>query len=169
MPRKIVKILSAAVFLMLSVTPVFSQSENGKVAGQVTDPQGLAVPNAKVEIINQETAAKRETTTDETGHYAVSDLPPGRYKVAVEVPGFAAFLSEDITVAPGQSVVSDAKLSVTQEKASVRVEGGGAGEPGLVSQPARSSGHVRRGRYRDPPRQGARGRAGRSARRPAPR
>jgi hypothetical protein len=128
MSRTIVKILTVAVFLMLGVTPVFSQSENGKIAGQVTDPQGLAVPNAKVGIINQETSAKRETNTDETGHYAVSDLPPGRYKVAVEVPGFAAFLSEDITVATGQSVVFDAKLSVTQEKASVRVEGGGAGQ-----------------------------------------
>ena len=126
--RRIVKILTAAVFLMLGVTPVFSQSESGKIAGQVTDPQGLAVPNAKVEIINQETSAKRETNTDETGHWAVSDLPPGRYKVAVEVPGFAAFLSEDVTVGPGQLVASDAKLSVTQEKASVRVEGGGAGQ-----------------------------------------
>jgi len=128
MPRQILKILTAAMFLMLGVTTVSSQSENGKIAGQVIDPQGLGVPNAKVEIINQETSAKRETKTDETGHYAVSDLPPGPYKVAVEVPGFAAFLSVDITVAPGQSVVADAKLSVTQEKASVTVQGGGAGQ-----------------------------------------
>jgi hypothetical protein len=128
MSRKLLKLLSAAASLLFSVTLTFAQSEKGQISGQVTDPQGLAVPKASVEVVNRDTSAKRETQTDESGHYAVPDLPGGRYQVAVQAQGFGAFLSEDITVAPEQSVVFDVKLSVTQEKASVTVEGGGAGQ-----------------------------------------
>ena len=128
MSRTFVKILSTAASFLFVVTLAFAQSEKGQISGQVTDPQGLAVPNAAVEIINQDTSAKRETQTDEAGHYAVLNVPGGRYKLVVQVPGFAAFSSEDITVASEQSVVFDVKLIVTQERASVTVEGGGAGQ-----------------------------------------
>src|SRR5271157_3429336 len=128
MSPKLVKILSAVVFLFLASNPAISQSENGQISGQVADPQGLAIVNVTVEIVNQDTSAKREAKTDETGHYAVAGLAGGRYRVAVEAQGFAAFLSEDITLAPEQSLVFDVKLTVTQEKSSVTVEGGGAGQ-----------------------------------------
>jgi uncharacterized surface anchored protein len=90
MSRKLLKILSAAASLLFSVTLTFAQSEKGQISGQVTDPQGLAVPKATVEIVNRDTSAKRETKTDEAGHYAVSDLPGGRYQVVVQAQGFGA-------------------------------------------------------------------------------
>jgi hypothetical protein len=128
MSRTLAKILSAAISFFFCVIFAFAQSEKGQISGQVTDPQGLAVPNGTVEIVNQDTSAKRETKTDEAGHYAVPDLTGGRYRVAVQAQGFGAFASEDITIAPGQAVVFDVKLTVTQEKASVTVQGGGAGQ-----------------------------------------
>jgi Carboxypeptidase regulatory-like domain len=128
MSRKLLRILSVAASLLFGVTLTLAQSEKGQISGQVTDPQGLAVPNATVEIVNRDTSAQRETKSDEAGHYAVSDLPGGRYLVVVQAQGFGAFSSEDITLAPGQSVAFDVKLTVTQEKASVTVEGGGAGQ-----------------------------------------
>jgi hypothetical protein len=128
MPRTLVKILSALVSLLLSATLACSQSEKGQISGQVTDPQGLGVAKVTVKIVNQDTSAKRETESDETGHFAVSNLPGGRYHVEVQAQGFGAFSSEDITVGPEQSVVYDVKLIVVNEKASVTVEGGGAGQ-----------------------------------------
>jgi hypothetical protein len=128
MSRKLVKLLSAAVLLPLGATPALPQSENGQISGQVTDPQGLAVANATLEIVNQDNSAKRETITDEAGRYAVPGLPSGRYRVVVQAQGFAAFLSADLTLASKQSLVFDVKLTVTQEKASVTVQGGGAGQ-----------------------------------------
>jgi hypothetical protein len=123
-----VKILSAAVLLFFSAALVFSQSEKGQISGQVTDPQGLAVSGATVEVVNQDTLSKQETTTDEAGHYVVLSLPGGRYHVVVRAQGFGHFESKDISLAPEQSSVFDVKLTVTQEKASVTVEGGGAGQ-----------------------------------------
>jgi len=128
MSRTLFKILGVSVFTLLSISIAHSQSEKGQISGQVTDPQGLAITKAKVEIVNQDTSAKRETETDEAGRYAVTDVAAGRYQVVVKAEGFADFLSEDITLAPGQSLAFDVKLAVTQEKASVTVQGGGAGQ-----------------------------------------
>ena len=127
MSRTLVKILTAAIYLFFSVIPVFSQTEKGQISGQVTDPQGLVVPKATVEIINRDNAAKREAETDEAGRYSVTGLPAGRYKITVRAAGFADFLSEDINLAAEQLLVFDVKLTVTEEKSSVTVEGGGAG------------------------------------------
>jgi hypothetical protein len=126
MSRKLVKILGPAVFLFLGATLAFSQSDSGQISGLVTDPQGLAVTQAKVEIINQDTLTKRETQTDETGHYSVSFLAGGRYQVAVQAQGFSASVSQDITLAPGQSAAYNVQLTVGQVNESVGVQAGGA-------------------------------------------
>ncbi|HEY2548613.1 MAG TPA: carboxypeptidase-like regulatory domain-containing protein [Candidatus Acidoferrum sp.] len=128
MSRTLIKLLSAVVFLFFSVAPAFSQSEKGQISGQVTDPQGLAITRAKVEIVNHDTSARREAETDEAGRYVVGDVPAGRYQMVVKAEGFETSLSEDITLGPGQSLAFDVKLTVTQEKASVTVQGGGAGQ-----------------------------------------
>src|ERR1700722_15479410 len=72
MSRTLAKVLSLAVLLLLCGVSVFSQTDTGQIFGTVSDPQGLAVPQAKVQIINQETLVNRDMQTDETGHYAVS-------------------------------------------------------------------------------------------------
>jgi hypothetical protein len=128
MSRMLFKILGVSVLTLLSISVAHSQSEKGQISGHVTDPQGLAVPNIPVEIVNQDNSTKRETITDDAGHYAAIDLSAGRYRVTVKVDGFAPFSSEDITLTPQQSLVFDVKLTVTQERLSVTVQGGGAGQ-----------------------------------------
>jgi hypothetical protein len=128
MSRTLAKILSLALALFLSAAVAFSQSEKGQISGQVTDPQGLTVPKATVTIVNRVTSAKKETKTDDAGHYSVSDLPGGRYQVAVQAEGFGPFSSEDITLVPDQLLVVDVKLSVFQQVESITVQGGGTAQ-----------------------------------------
>ncbi|HXW57735.1 MAG TPA: carboxypeptidase-like regulatory domain-containing protein [Candidatus Cybelea sp.] len=143
MSPSFVTILSAAVFLLLGPASTFSQTGKGQISGQITDPKGLVVSGAKVEIVNRDSSASQETKSNESGHYAVGELPGGRYQVVVEAPGFAVFVSADVTLAPEQSLVFDVKLTVAQAKASVTVVGGGATHietsnaevSGTISQP----------------------------------
>lgn len=127
MSPKLARVFFLALFAFFCVREVFSQSDTGQISGAVTDPQGLAVAGAPVQIINQDTLTKREATTDETGKYLVGLLPPGRYQVVVQAAGFAASISEDIILTSGQQFVLNIQLTVSNEKASVTVEGGGAG------------------------------------------
>jgi Carboxypeptidase regulatory-like domain len=127
MSRTLFKILSPLVFSFLCGAATFCQTENGQITGQVTDSQGLAVSEATLEIVNQGTLTKRETKTDEAGHYAVALLPAGHYQVLVQATAFGA-VTEEVELAAGQVLVLNVKLAVKEEKSSVQVEAGGAGQ-----------------------------------------
>ena len=128
MSQTLVNTLKVALFLFWGVTLAFSQSEKGQISGQVTDPQGLTVPKAMVDVVNRDTSAKLQTKTDDAGHYSVPNLPAGRYQVNVQAEGFAAFSSEDIVLVKDQLFALDVKLSVFQQIESVTVQGGGAAQ-----------------------------------------
>ena len=59
------------------------------LTGRVTDPDGRAVPNARV-IVSGPLGPVAETRSGPSGDYQLSDLPDGRYDVRVLAPGFSA-------------------------------------------------------------------------------
>src|SRR5262249_24295465 len=71
--------------LVLSVlfvpTAIRAQVLYGSMVGTVTDPNGAAVPGAKVEATNVSTGDVSTTTTDDRGAYVINDLQVGIYKV----------------------------------------------------------------------------------------
>lgn len=127
MSRKLVKIVSSLVFLLFSATLAWSQTENGQISGQVSDPQGLAVVGATVEIVNEQSLAKREVKTDDTGHYSAPYLAAGRYQIVVQAQGFGT-TTQEVTLSGGQSLVLNIQLTFQEEKSSVNVQAGGAGQ-----------------------------------------
>ncbi len=84
-PRTILVLFMLAV---LSASLAFSQAVNGSLVGTITDSSGAAIPNAKVAITEANTGVSRGTTTNESGNYNFSDLPPGTYTVTAEQTGF---------------------------------------------------------------------------------
>ena len=125
MARAITKAILLTLVFFSSLTLGFAQGENGQISGQVTDPQGFVIPNAKVQVINRDTSAEQDTTTDEAGHYAIASLPPGRYQVTIQADGFSSVASQDITLLAGQSIPYDVKLSsIVGQQQSVTVQGG---------------------------------------------
>ena len=76
-------VLFVALGLMLATGQVFAQTETGKIAGTVTDPQGLVVPGVSVTLTSG-TGARRTTVTDSGGRYvgagaSNNDFGPGFY------------------------------------------------------------------------------------------
>jgi hypothetical protein len=61
---------------------------NGRVSGQLTDPQGRPVANARITIAPNRQAPARETRADADGRYAFDALPVGTYELAAAAPGF---------------------------------------------------------------------------------
>jgi len=128
MAQTLLRFLGVSLLLLVTITVAYSQTEKGQISGQVSDPQGLAVPKAKLALTNMDTSVKLNAEADDVGHYSFPGLPGGRYRLDASADGFNPFSSEDITLAPGQALSFDVKLAVIQEKASVTVEGGGAGQ-----------------------------------------
>src|SRR5215469_3896329 len=44
-----------------------SHAQNSRFSGQITDPQGAAIPSASIQVVNQETQVKREAVSDGNG------------------------------------------------------------------------------------------------------
>ena len=118
---------AAAVLLTLALwsVSVFAQRTTGTLRGQVFDPQGAVVSNAKVTVTNQATGVANTIQTTSAGTYNVPSLIPGRYSVAVEASGFKSYVKRDVTVLADQDNVADAQLQLGQASETIEVQSGG--------------------------------------------
>ena len=114
--------LTCLVVLLFAVAS-FAQIQNGQFAGTVTDPSGAAVPNAKVTITNAGTGLAVTATTNATGAYLLSEMPPGVYKISVEASGFKRYEDVGVTLNAGSTLHVDAKMVLGQTREVVEVTG----------------------------------------------
>ena len=118
----VVSVASLAFLLICAAAPARAQNPTFALEGIVEDAQQAVLPGATVTVQNVSTGLTRTTTTDSGGRFVVTALPPeGRYKVQVEIPGFATEVRENLTFNAGQRVVLNftLKLSTVQETITV--------------------------------------------------
>src|SRR6202000_2708489 len=95
---------SALVFLLVCGPLAFGQSQiTASISGTVLDSSGQSVAQARVTIFNAERAITREFTTDASGFFSFTFLPPATYVVEVEAQGFKHYKQEGVSLAAGQT------------------------------------------------------------------
>src|SRR6202795_2672785 len=94
---------------------------SGEITGTVTDSSGGLVLKATVNVVDSQTGLKRTVTTNSTGQYRAAGLPPATYDVSVEMAGFATEIRKAVTVAVGQTVTFDFKLTLSRVATVVEV------------------------------------------------
>ena len=114
------------VALLLASAPARAQvsQSTGSITGTITDPQGSAVPGAKVTISNKDTGINENTETSSAGFFTVGALAPGSYTVKVEAPNFKTTTST-VVVQVGQIATFNAKLELGSSNTIVEVTGTG--------------------------------------------
>ena len=92
--------LSTTIILILFVLAVqgYAQSITGSLSGRVIDPQGSAVPNARVTATEPSKKLTVATNTTGAGDFSIAGLAPGSYTVAVEAQGFKKTTRPDIAL-----------------------------------------------------------------------
>ena len=105
--------MSVVVFLIsLGVSGIlFAQSDLGKISGFIKDPSGATIANAKVTVRNN-TGVERQTTTNESGYYVITNVPPGLYTMVAEATGFQKYETTGNKLDPSADLVIDAALTV---------------------------------------------------------
>jgi len=100
------------LFMSLGVSSIlFAQSDLGRISGFVKDPSGATIANAKVTVRNN-TGVERQTTTNESGYYVITNVPPGLYTMVAEAPGFQRYETTGNKLDPSADLVIDATLTV---------------------------------------------------------
>jgi len=99
---------------------VVAQSDLGTISGFVVDPSAATVANAKVTVRNIR-GEERGATTNDSGYYAITNVPPGLYTIIVEAPGFLRYASKDNKLDPSATLAVDVSLTVGSATETVEV------------------------------------------------
>jgi hypothetical protein len=104
------RVVQCLVCIAAPLASAVAQETGGGIRGRVTDAQGLVTPSATATATNRQTAVTRSAVSGADGTYRLDDLPPGRYQVIVELPGFRSSFSDDVIVVLGRTVTVDVTL-----------------------------------------------------------
>ena len=117
------RLACAAALGVLFTLPLAAQLGGGSIIGYVSDRTTAVIPGAQVRATNLDTSITNSTVTNSSGFYEFQLLPPGRYTVEVEHPGFRTAKSADFTLSTGTQPRIDLTLDVGTTSASVEVTG----------------------------------------------
>ncbi len=109
-----------SVGLFLLALSIFAQSDRGTLTGVIIDPTGAVVPNASIEVKNQDTDAVFQVGSSATGNYSLP-LPQGTYQMTVAITGFKKYVRQNLEIQVATTVRSDVKLEVGATSEAVTV------------------------------------------------
>jgi len=114
--------LSLCMGLTIAAPAITAQVSvsTGSLSGTVLDPQGAAVPNAKVTISSKDSGKNATLDTNGDGAFTSGALAPGNYTVRVEAKSFKTFQTT-IAVQVGQIATISAKLELGDSSSVIEV------------------------------------------------
>jgi hypothetical protein len=102
----------AAILVLVFTTASWAQTTAGAVVGLVLDPNGGTVSDVSVVAVETDTNRRWNTTTNDSGGYSISNLPPGTYRLEFEQTGFKKVVQTGIEVRVNENARSNAVMEV---------------------------------------------------------
>ena len=125
--RKVSQALSVIIFTLVCLLTVNAQVTTGNIRGVITDPNGAAVPDAKVTITKKSTNVSTTTQTSGSGQFEFNTLLLGDdYQVTIEATNFKTLTLSDVKVQLNKINDLSAQLSIGAIGETVTVTSGGA-------------------------------------------
>jgi len=104
--------ITVVVAVSLFLAPVHSAAANtGSIHGTITDPVGALVPDATVELLQQDKLIA-SAATDKQGRYQFTSVPTGHYRLRVRAATFAQQESAPFYVGSGSAAEVNLTLNV---------------------------------------------------------
>ena len=107
----------------LLTLPMLAQTgATGGMQGTVTDQSGAVLPDAAVSITDIATNTTSKTTTNNGGHFVFANVTPSTYNLKITKQGFETALVQGQSVAVGQTLTEDVKLTIGSVAQEITVE-----------------------------------------------
>jgi outer membrane receptor protein involved in Fe transport len=100
---------SVYLFILAFAQPAFAQPFAAGLAGSVAATDGTPVSGARVTLVAQNRSFG--ATSDASGRFSLSNVPPGTYSVFASAPGYAPLSERSITIVPGTAATLALVLS----------------------------------------------------------
>ena len=104
-----------------------AQVTSGTIFGTAKDPSGALLANATVTVTNPANGVRRTVTTSENGTFVAPNLPPGKYTITVEAPGFKKLEKTDVILSAADRLNAgefDLAVGTTADSVTVTAEAG---------------------------------------------
>src|SRR4030095_14834586 len=98
------------ITLALADTAIAQQTES-RITGKVLDQSKAALPGATVTVTSAQTGAERTGVTDAEGVFTITNLGPGDYTIATDMPSFTP-KKETVTLGVGQIETRTIELAI---------------------------------------------------------
>ncbi|MGB6429840.1 MAG: carboxypeptidase-like regulatory domain-containing protein, partial [Candidatus Acidiferrales bacterium] len=118
------------VFVALALVlliPFNSFAQNvavAEVSGQILDPTGASVPDAKVTMTEADKNVDHTTLSDADGRYLFPNLPVGPYKLTVEKTSFKTYVQTGIVLQVNDHIAMNVTMQLGAVSESVVVQAG---------------------------------------------
>src|ERR1700760_3212284 len=116
--------VSFACLLLSFPFTVHAQSTNALLTGRITDPSNAVIVGARIAAIDTHTNLRYQSASNRSGEYYLPNLPPGRYRIEVEKPGFNKLVKPDVVLHVQDALEINFELKVGAASQTVTVEGG---------------------------------------------
>ena len=116
------------LFLIIASVRGWSQVSTGSLGGQISDPNGAAIPAATVVARNEATGQEYTTQSSDAGLYVFPTLNTGVYTVSIEKQGFKKISRANIEIRIAQRLDMNVQLEVGDVQQTVTV----SAEPPLL-------------------------------------
>jgi hypothetical protein len=117
-------VLSLPLLTLYATTFALAQSTDASISGAVVDPTGKVIPDAIIEILNEETEVYYGGKTNGAGIYSVAILPPGQYRVQASKEGFKTIIKAGITLNVQSALALNFTLPIGAASETVTVDSG---------------------------------------------
>jgi hypothetical protein len=118
---KVAEIFSAVICTCLLPITLFSQVNQARLLGSVTDQSGGVIAGASVTITDVQKNVSRTLTTDSAGEYVAPNLDPDTYAIRVEFRGFKTFTRQGMQLGVGQEARVDVTLQPGEQSQTITV------------------------------------------------
>src|SRR5712672_677641 len=113
--------LGSSLVVFLACTAVWAQS-TAQISGTVKDQSGAVLPGVTVRVTQTATGLEREALTNETGSYALPNLPVGPYRLEASLAGFRSFAQTGIVLQVSANPVINIALELGQVAETIEVQ-----------------------------------------------
>src|SRR3954469_8634077 len=106
---------------LLHWSVLFGQAITGDLTIDVTDPNGAAVSNAKLDLTIVAEGTTLPGATNDIGNFVFGQLKPGVYRLKVTAPGFQEQQVNDISIQLGQRARIEVNLTLGKVNETITV------------------------------------------------
>jgi hypothetical protein len=114
-------IFGLATLTLVAPPAAHAQAISGDITGEVTDVNKSVIVRASVQAKNVATGVSYEASTNETGVYRLSNLPPGLYDITIKAAGFTETVLKGFRVELNKISTENVSLAVSAATETVQV------------------------------------------------